>query len=93
MGSNVKPFSLPMDGLQTLAEKLGVQPSSAEWGFANRRRSSFTSLEPSDDEESTDEEMTDDSTDGPVTEEEMASMASVIRVSEGDADEMPNSGK
>src|SRR6202050_4869927 len=71
MGSNMKPFSLPMGRLQTLTEKRDISPSSVEWGFANWRRSSFTSLESSDDEESTDEEMTDDSTDGPVTEEEV----------------------
>jgi hypothetical protein len=56
--------------------------------FANRKRSSFTDLESSDDEEST-----DDSTDGPITEEEVASLASVIYVGEEEAEEMPDSHK
>jgi hypothetical protein len=47
---------------QALAERFGVIPSSAEWRFAHWERSSFTTLEASDDEDST-----DDSTDGPVT--------------------------
>ena len=93
MGSNVKPFALPVDGLQTLAEKLGVPPNTAEWCFANRKRSSFTSLESSDDEESTDEESTDDLTDGPEMEEEVASMVSVVCVVEEEADEIPDSHK
>jgi hypothetical protein len=84
MGSNVKSFSLPVDGLQTLADRLGVPPSTAEWCFANRKRISFTSLETSEDEESTD---------GPVTEREVASMMSVVHVGERDADEMPDGGK
>jgi len=79
---------LPVDGLQTLAEMLGISPSTAEWCFANRKRSSFTDLESSDDEEST-----DDSTDGPITEEEVASLASVIYVGEEEAEEMPDSHK
>jgi hypothetical protein len=73
IGSDLKPFRLSVSGVNALAEKLGVEPSSAEWCFSNRMRHTFYGEIEYRDEESTD----DESTNGPVTDEEMADVATI----------------
>jgi hypothetical protein len=73
IGSDLKPFSLSVSGVNALAKKLSVEPSSAEWCCSNRMRHSFYGDTESTDEESTD----DDSTDGPVTDEELTDVATI----------------
>lgn len=89
IGSNLKPFSLSVSVVNALAKKLGVEPSSAEWCFSNRMRHSFYGETGSTDEESTD----DDSTNGPVTDEELADFAATFDVSDGQGFERGGEGE
>jgi hypothetical protein len=83
IGSNLKHFSLTVDTVATIADKLGMQPIDAEWCFSNWTKSQFPE-DGSDGECSTDEESTEESTDEPLTDhdEELADMTSVVRVGE-----------
>jgi hypothetical protein len=92
IGTNLRPFSLQDDAVAAIAEKLGMQPPDAEWGFSNQMKSHFPdyeSEEGSTDDESTEgstggsaEESTEESTEEPLTDDdvELANMTSIIDV-------------
>ena len=89
IGSDLKPFSLSVSGVNALAKKLGVEPSSAEWCFSNRMRHSFYGETECTDEAIDEESTDDDSTNGPVTDEDLADV-STIDVSDGQGLERGN---
>jgi hypothetical protein len=89
IASNLRPFRLSPGGLSAIAEKLTMQPSDAEWCFANRLKENVIDYEQNwggcTDEESTDEESTDEeSTEEPLTDfdesesEQSANVASIV---------------
>lgn len=88
----MRPFSLQEDAIAAIADKLGMQPPDAEWGFSNQMKSHFLDYESeeegsegegSEGEASTDEESTEESAEEPLTDRddvELANMAYIVDV-------------
>lgn len=81
IGSNLKPFSLTVNAVAAVAEKLAMQPLDLEWCFSNRTKDQFLDYE-SDEEGSMDEGSTKENSTEPMTDEDLANVTSSVHVGE-----------